>query len=137
MVNPDFGISIANPSTVKISNVAIDGKNSGGTQVTDAAILLSGNANVIAIQSGSDNNTAINVPQVVPQRGKRYRDRDRGDQLHQPRGDDLPIAPAAFRGKKGRASALPFIGAIADCTDCNWSPPNGRLAADTQDVGVR
>jgi len=63
-VNPDFGITIANPSTVKISNVSINGNNTGGTQVTDAAILLSGNANVITIQSGSDSNTAINVPQL-------------------------------------------------------------------------
>ena len=64
MVNPDFGISISNPSTVKISNVSINGNNTGGTQVTDAAILLSGNSGVITIQSGSDNNTAINVPQL-------------------------------------------------------------------------
>jgi hypothetical protein len=64
LINPDFGTSIANPSTVKISNVAINGNNSSATQVTDAAILLSGNSNVITIQSGSDNNTAINVPQL-------------------------------------------------------------------------
>ena len=64
MVNPDFGISISNPSTVKIINVSINGNNTGGTQVTDAAILLSGNSGVITIQSGSDNNTAINVPQL-------------------------------------------------------------------------
>jgi hypothetical protein len=64
LANPDFGISIDNPSTVKVSNVFIDGKNSGGTSVTDAAILLSGNSNVITIQSGSNNNTAANVPQV-------------------------------------------------------------------------
>jgi hypothetical protein len=62
----DFAVVIAHGADVKLSNVAIDGNNSGGMAVTEAAILLSGNgaAGSVILESGSTNNTAINVPQL-------------------------------------------------------------------------
>jgi hypothetical protein len=65
-VNPDIAILIGGPDTVKLTRVHIDGKNTGGTSVTETGILLGGTtpAQSITILSGSDNNTAINVPTI-------------------------------------------------------------------------
>ena len=64
--NQDFAVILAHGADVKLSNVAIDGKNSNGDLVTETAVLLSGNgaADSITLESGSDNNTAINVPEL-------------------------------------------------------------------------
>ncbi len=62
----DFDVIISRGADVKLSHVDIDGKNTGGMAVTEAAILLSGNgaADSVILESGSDNNTEINVPQL-------------------------------------------------------------------------
>ena len=61
--NMDFALQVNGAANVRLSFIAIDGQNSGGDNVTDSAVFLSGAAATddITIQAGSDNNTATNV----------------------------------------------------------------------------
>ncbi len=61
--NMDFALQVNGAANVKLSFIAIDGQNSGGDNVTDTAVFLSGTVPTddITIQAGSDNNTATNV----------------------------------------------------------------------------
>jgi hypothetical protein len=62
----DIAVEISHGADVKMTNVSIDGNNSGGMNVTEAAVLLSGNGAMdsITLESGSSGNTAINVPEL-------------------------------------------------------------------------
>lgn len=59
----DLALQVSGPATVRLSNIAIDGRNSGGDDVTDSAVFLSGTlaTDDIAILPGSSGNSAVNV----------------------------------------------------------------------------
>lgn len=61
--NMDFALQVNGAATVRITNVTIDGQNSGGNNVTDNAVFLTGSlaTDDIDIQAGSTGNTAANV----------------------------------------------------------------------------